>query len=413
MNNPEALEAGEVESAPLLNATLDTDSIFRQTLDNELEKVCSFYRAKEQELYKEGDDFVSDAETYLEDTAGIDMDPVAHSLVKSRTLSFGDRARRDSIIPGLGMTRDRRISVGSDSFNDCGDNASDIDMDTSATPPRDVRRPSSRDLPSKSGLRVSHAHDPAESADSRVLEHERDPHVSALYDAGVTLKKRAISIYVSLCELRSFIQLNKTGFSKALKKYDKILDRSMRRGYMNSTVSIAYPFTNSTVQHLDDRIENLEKLYAGFVTNGDIGLSKRELRLHLREHVVWERNTVWREMIGIERKAQAANVGIRRTLLGGEEEPESAQRQGDEQVAATKEFVTPVGRCPVPRWILSSAFATLVGIVAIFCLLLVVPIMAEPEQQNCLAILVFVSLLWATEVRILYPRFVCCLESKV
>jgi hypothetical protein len=31
-------------------------------------------------------------------------------------------------------------------------------------------------------------------------------------------------------------------------------------------------------------------------------------------------------------------------------------------------------------------------------ILLMVPIMEEPEQQNCLAMVVFVSLLWATEV---------------
>lgn len=399
VNNPEALEAGEVESAPLLNASPDTDAIFRQTLDNELEKVCSFYDGKEKELYKEMDDFVHDAETYLEDTAGIDMDTVAHSIVKPRSLSFGDRARQSSIAQGLGMGIERRTSVGSDSLNGNGDNVSDDDLDISETPSGDVRRPSSRGFQSKHGREPPHEHDGGESADARLPEHERDPHVSALYGVGVTLKKRAISVYVSLCELKSFIQLNRTGFTKALKKYDKTLDRSMRRGYMNSTVSLAYPFTNYTVRHLDDRIEKIEKLYAGLVTNGDIGLSKRELRLHLREHVVWERNTVWREMIGIERKAQAANVGIRRTLLGGEEDPESAQRQGDEQQAATKELVTPVGRFPVPRWMLSSTFATLIGIVAVFGVLLAVPIMDEPEQQNCLAILVFVSLLWATEVR--------------
>jgi phosphate transporter len=167
---------------------------------------------------------------------------------------------------------------------------------------------------------------------------------------------------------------------------------------MNSTVSTAYPFTNPTIARLDDRIATVERLYAGMVTNGDIGLSKRELRLHLREHVVWERNTVWREMIGIERKAQAANIGIRRTLLGGEQDPESAQRQGDEQEPETKEFSTPVGRCPVPRWLLTSTFATLVAIVIVFCAMLSFPIMAEPEQQNCLAMLVFASLLWSTEV---------------
>ncbi|OBT53999.1 hypothetical protein VE04_05452 [Pseudogymnoascus sp. 24MN13] len=45
-------------------------------------------------------------------------------------------------------------------------------------------------------------------------------------------------------------------------------------------------------------------------------------------------------------------------------------------------------------------------IISIFILLLIVPIMANPEQQNCLAMLVFVSLLWATEV---IPLFVTSL----
>ncbi|KAG4220721.1 hypothetical protein PC116_g30802 [Phytophthora cactorum] len=40
----------------------------------------------------------------------------------------------------------------------------------------------------------------------------------------------------------------------------------------------------------------------------------------------------------------------------------------------------------------------LLGIVIIFLVLLFVPIMEVPEQQSCLAMLVFVSLLWATEV---------------
>lgn len=230
------------------------------------------------------------------------------------------------------------------------------------------------------------------------LGYDHDPHMMALYNAGVSLKKHIISTYVSLCELKSFIQLNRTGFSKALKKYDKILNRSMRRGYMNTTVSTAYPFTNPVIKQLDDKIGKIERLYADTVTKGDLDLSKRELRLHLREHVVWERNTVWREMIGIERKAQAANMGIRQTLLGGAQDAEGARRQGDEQEPPTKEIVTPVGRCPVPRWMLSSNFVTLVVILIIFGIMLSVPIMSEPEQQNCLAILVLASLLWATEV---------------
>ncbi|QSS66072.1 SPX domain-containing protein [Histoplasma capsulatum] len=90
---------------------------------------------------------------------------------------------------------------------------------------------------------------------------------------------------------------------------------------------------------LNGRISGIEKLYAELVTKGDLALSKRELRLHLREHVVWERNTVWREMIGIERKSQAANMGVRRTLLAGDQDPLTAQRQGDEQEPTSKEIL--------------------------------------------------------------------------
>ena len=59
-----------------------------------------------------------------------------------------------------------------------------------------------------------------------------------------------------------------------------------------------------TLKHIEENISRMEKAYADVVTEGDVAVAKKELRLHLREHVVWERNTVWREMIGIERKAQ-------------------------------------------------------------------------------------------------------------
>jgi phosphate transporter len=184
-----------------------------------------------------------------------------------------------------------------------------------------------------------------------------------------------------------------------LKKYDKILDRNLKAKYIDKYVSPAYPFQPETVKHIDENISRMEKAYADVVTKGDVALAKKELRLHLREHVVWERNTVWREMIGIERKAQAANMGIRRTLLGADNDPAKARLQGDEfDVAELKELSTPVGRFKLPAWLVSSTMFTLIVILAIFITLLNVPIMKKPEQQNCLAMLIFVSLLWATEV---------------
>jgi len=140
-------------------------------------------------------------------------------------------------------------------------------------------------------------------------------------------------------------------------------------------------------------------VYSQICTKGNISEAKRELRLHLREHVVWERNTVWREMIGIERKAQAANIGITQTLLGHERNGGMIRRQGDDNEPDMKEVDTPIGKYHCPQWLVSQTFWMLLSCIAVFAVLLVVPIMEAPEQQNCLAMVVFVSMLWATEVR--------------
>lgn len=103
-------------------------------------------------------------------------------------------------------------------------------------------------------------------------------------------------------------------------------------------------------------------------------------------------------MIGIERKAQAANLGIRGTILGQENDGKRSRLQGDNEDSAMKEVQTPVGRYSCPKFLLSSTFWVLLMTIAVFLVLLMVPIMEEPEQQNCLAMVVFVSLLWATEV---------------
>lgn len=254
---------------------------------------------------------------------------------------------------------------------------------------------------SREDLRSStEALNPLRRRPSLALEMDNnDPHkLSALFDSGITMKKRIISIYVTLCELKSFIQLNETGFKKASKKYDKVCDRDVRRDYMESVVKTAYPFRQSTMVHMDANIAKVESMYGDVVTKGDIGLARRELRLHLREHVVWERNTVWREMIGIERRAQGANFGIKHTLLGGDLDPAKARRQGDDNaLGELKDVSTPMGHCRCPKWLFSSTFLALVVILSIFIVMLVVPIMKQAEQQNCLAMLVLVSLLWATE----------------
>lgn len=376
---------------------VDEDAIFRRALDAELDKICSFYQPKESEILSEVDEVIKDQHSYASDTNGVDMNPVSETVVKARRMGSGDK-------------RGRRPSAGSES----GEADSDAEDDRLQFTNGHQRRRS------RDGDSVAEDGDSGVMADSAILgstsqfgsgrsvqrDYFRDPEFLNLYNAGVSLKGRTVEAYVSLCELKSYVQLNKTGFSKAIKKYDKILNRSLRREYMDTTVSEAYPFTDSVMKRLEQNIRGIEKAYAGIVTKGDLQLARRELRLNLREHVVWERNTVWREMIGIERKAQAANVGIRNTLLGGDQDPVAAHRQGDELEDQAKEIATPLGRYNLPRWLYSLSFVSLVGILVVFAVLLSIPILEKPEQQNCLAMLVFVSLLWATEV---IPLFVTSL----
>lgn len=375
--------------------------VFRRALDGELEKICSFYQAKEKEVFREVDELVKDTDQYRSQANDAHIDPLGEAAAKARAGS-NSRPRRGSMFQNFGFPMGRRRSPGSDSGDDADSDEEDqLPADPRSEPPEGVSS-------NPGNAQSSDQDDTFYFGDSTTLgqggehagrEDYLDPKISSLHDSGVSLRQRAVDVYVTVCGLKSYIQLNKTGFSKALKKYDKTLDSNLRRDYMSSPVASAYPFTDATLKGVDGQILRVEHVYGDVVTSGNMQLAKRELRLHLREHVVWERNTVWREMIGIERKAQAANVGIRRTLLGGAEDPAAARRQGDEHEIKVAEVKTPIGRYRVPEWICSLNFGTLVFVLAVFAVLLSVPIMKQPEQQNCLAMLVFVSLLWATEVR--------------
>ncbi|KAI9839507.1 MAG: hypothetical protein M1819_002132 [Sarea resinae] len=413
INQSNAPPSNDVEASPLLEgAAQDPDKVFRRALDAELEKVASFYELKELEIYGEVSSLLKDLESYEADTEGLEHEQI-EGPPGTRGMSRNGRARQGSIFSALGLGKARRPSTLSASIHE-EDPDSDEDADETSrlnkNPPSPTEHRRTLDgfgEQSVDDLRASR--DMASSRRRMSMSHEdySDQAFSALYASGITLKKRIISQYVSLCELKSFIQLNKTGFSKALKKFDKTLDRDLKSDYMAKTVSPAYPFRTETTDHLNENIARMERAYAEVVTKGNISEAKRTLRLYLREHVVWERNTVWREMIGIERKAQAANMGLGKTLLGGDQDPSKARLQGDElDDDAAKEFRTPVGRIRCPKWLFSSTLFTLVTIIAIFVVLLAVPIMKKPEQQNCLAMLVFVSLLWATEV---IPLFVTSL----
>ena len=407
-------QPADAEASPLLShsnaETSDPDQIFSRKLDDELEKICAFYRMKELEIYGEVDSLLRDVEEFEAEHEAGEEDGEGGGL---RRQSAWAKARQQSIfrsfqLPTQGkkrrpstLGRSETIREEADSENEDGTNEDErSSMNQSREMEQQTRPPRGKDM--ASGEEQEDLHSTQEFSRRRPSnafnDFGDDTLLQALYDEGITLKKRIINLYVNVCELRSFIQLNETGFSKVLKKYDKTLDRNLKSHYISSYVKPAYPFQQSTLDHLRENLTRIETSYASIVTKNDIETARQELRLHLREHVVWERNTVWREMIGIERKAQAANLGIRNTMLGQNNDPKRSRLQGDAEDGATKEIRTPLGRTRCPKFLLSGTFWVLNLTIVVFAVLLAVPIMERPEQQNCLALVVFVSLLWATEV---------------
>ena len=376
---------GDAESRPLIS-TEDPEEVFGKSLGIELEKISSFYVSKEGELLDE-------LNTLLQDIGERDHQDGPPAPLRP----FSSEGPR---------THHRRTSSshGSDE-DDADESGSDDDETTGLTKPRKGsfnRRRSLATIPQPSTDMAASTEFGARSLrrHSTTVDDFGDQSFlfsSGLYSSAIMLKKRIISLYVQLCELKSYIQLNRTGFSKVLKKFDKTMDKELRSAYMRAHVDTAYPFKEDTKKLLEDNIAKMEEAYTDVVAGGDAEASKRDLRSHLREHVVWERNTVWRDLIGIERRGEAARLG--QALLGRSQSVIPKRLQGDEDTGpASKNVETPLGRLSVPAWLANTSMFTLLLSLAIFFILLFVPILERLEQQNCLAMLVFVSLLWATEV---------------
>lgn len=128
------------------------------------------------------------------------------------------------------------------------------------------------------------------------------------------------------------------------------------------------------------------ELYARCVTKGDITAARRQLKMHQREHIAWERDTVWRQMIGQARRGEGESIrALGGTLLL---EPE----------AGLLNVQTPAGRFKL-TW---RQIHLLIALI-VFVVLLNVNTISAVEANRCFAILAFATVMWATEA---IPLFV-------
>ncbi|CAH1759858.1 7196_t:CDS:2 [Entrophospora sp. SA101] len=382
-------ETGITEQSPLLAGKTKANPIFTLALDKELAKINTFYCNKEKELYEDVDKLIAEAARIenLEDGASVNFNNLSRSYPstdgsQSSYIHSRDVSSHHQRKSSLQFRRNRSVSDVTGSFISSND---DVGGGEICEEPSRIRFSVDFDNNNNVGDR-----------DDRRISFLWGP--PTVEEQKIAFKKQVIELFVRLSELKSFVSLNETGFSKILKKYEKIIGCKLKSHYLTSVVSEAYAFKRSIRQKLESEILRVQEIYSNFYTNADRDVAINELKTHLREFIVWERNTIWRDIIGLERKSHAVNI----------------KAPGD-IIKTPPEISTPFGNLTIND-IFCKNMTILIICIVIFLLLLNLPIFKHEEQRNCFALLVFASLLWSTEVMplfvtsLLIPLLVVCLR---
>jgi hypothetical protein len=351
---------GDSESQPLLPHEAvsmdDANKYFIAALDEELEKINKFYTKKEADLFHDLQKIITDIsnaerqeETYL------------HSLwrdspaLKPAAAESSRAAEKKPMTPGTNSALD--------SWDRPTSSAIDVEEPHSAV---DITLPGFL---------------PYLIWSSNSLKAHRNQ-----------FSKRVTHLFVVLCELRDYVEINETGFGKVLKKYEKVLGAKIKAEYLQ-VVDGQYPFLQSTKAKLAEKIDILIHWYARIATDGKVQMAQADLKSHLREHIVWERNTIWRDMVEQERRRET--IGFIPNQIG-------------QDINQSKTVHIQICGCPcvLPRVIPTRIFVIAFALISLI-LICQSSILPTVPQNNCLGILVFATILWAFEALPLFVTSLC------
>ncbi|KAG0164079.1 low-affinity phosphate transporter [Apophysomyces sp. BC1034] len=179
----------------------------------------------------------------------------------------------------------------------------------------------------------------------------------------VDLRCQFIHLCASLYRLVSYTELNRMAFENIINSTNSIFNSNLPR--LQKIVHQSYAFLPQTSQDLRDRIERIESLFADMFCNQDRAMAVRQIRAFLPLQFVQEQNDMGLEGIKVER------------MSGHMTGFHVSAKQG----------------CNIGFFVLS---------VIVFAVLLNVNSFGELHENRCFALLVLVSLLWASEAIPLY-----------
>ncbi|KAF8885871.1 SPX domain-containing protein [Gymnopilus junonius] len=366
------IEANEHSSLLGGQHAADTDPLFIPALDKELQKVVHFYLQQEKELFEDLAELEKEIERLdeadfpegyhyedFDDEDEDDDESISASRSPDATRNRKRRISRARRAGAASAPHERRFSVSSSE-----DNMEDGDVSH--------RGSRSQGTLGRISNKISDLRDSIVSTSSVADRSIWTAKTDYAYDTRLLFKRRLTNFYIAFTNLKSYVEVNYAGFRKILKKYDKVTYSDLKDQYLHEKVELATPFTQPSKDRINDTLNLLIELYAKCVMRGDKAAARQQLRLHQRENIAWERDTVWRQMIGRERRGE----------LGADDLAGAILLHGPE---------TPVMDLPTP-----GAFLILI------VLLNIQVVEAEPANR-CFAVLIFCTVLWATEA---IPLFV-------
>lgn len=360
--------------------------VFKQALDVEAERINKFYNQKEEEILKE---YVSVFHEFSDFESEFPYDPndaksrdSLRNILRSLLPSYQDETEQNTTQSSPNENEPNQLNENAiENFDHSTDQIESF-VSPSLAPSGGIVLPQENHMESVDDLDSLRLQ---KKKSFPTLFYDDDFHVTFLEALKVEKKPLITRVFTHISELKSFIELNKIGFGKALKKFDKLLQTNIKSEYLSKLDTEYYVFKASTIEALNVKISNLVTLYSVF-THNNINEAKLELGTNLREKVVFERNTVWRDMIGLERKSQAAYA-----------KPEFADSA---DVLNGKPFTISLGagrQITIPAFLTSLRLLKIVIIATITITLLKVSPFDDKQQKNCFAVLICSSLSWATE----------------
>ncbi|WWC90734.1 uncharacterized protein L201_005671 [Kwoniella dendrophila CBS 6074] len=213
----------------------------------------------------------------------------------------------------------------------------------------------------------------------------------------IGFKKRISKVWLEAYALKQYVDLNLTAFEKILKKFDKNTNNKLKKSYITNEVLSSSPWIGESKEELDLLLGKILFLYRRVTTSGDEELAKEQLRSQLREKIVVDRETVWSQMVSGHNNKPS---GIFRSIEQDDKDLPSSFGENSKN-----QFKTPLGKFRRPTWLTSRVLILSIALAILIAIVQISP-MDGIEESNCLAMLIFCTILWATEA---IPLFVTSL----